>query len=66
LVHGAGLEPLAPLRDLDERTLMADEKKSEKVHGEPVTVKNPKVDKPIIGPDGHVILSKEDIDARAQ
>ena len=43
---------------------MADEKKPEKVHGEPYVVKHPKVDKPIVGPDGHVVLSQEDLDAR--
>ena len=45
---------------------MADEKKPEAKHGDPVTVKHPKVDKPIVAPDGHVILSQEDIDARTK
>ena len=43
---------------------MADEKKPAVKHGDPVTVKHPKVDKPIVAPDGHVVLSQEDLDAR--
>jgi hypothetical protein len=44
---------------------MADEKKPDKT-AEPVTytIKHPKVSKPIVAPDGHVVLSQEDIDAR--
>jgi hypothetical protein len=44
---------------------MADDKKPDKAE-EPVTytVKHPKVTKPIVAPDGHVVLSQEDIDAR--
>jgi len=60
-------------RILNEEVLMADEKKTEtpepqgadaSVVKEPFTVKHPKVDKEIVAPDGHVVLSQEDLDAR--
>ena len=43
---------------------MADKDKPEPKQGDPVVVKHPKADKPIVAPDGHVVLSQEDIDAR--
>ena len=43
---------------------MADEKKPEAKGPVELVVKHPKVSKPIVAPDGHVILSQEDIDAR--
>lgn len=50
---------------------MADEKKEAPVESTPdygwpeVTHKNPMADKPVVAPDGHVVLSKEDIKSRA-
>lgn len=40
-------------------------KKPEPVQGEPVMVPHPKPpSKPVVAPDGHVVVSQEDIDAR--
>jgi hypothetical protein len=53
-------------RILNTEVVMVDEKKPDKT-AEPVTytVKHPKVSKPIVAADGHVVLSQEDIDARS-
>jgi hypothetical protein len=59
-------DPLEPEWIQHEEVLMADEKKPDVKDEGPVefVVKHPVVKKPIVAPDGHVVLSQEDIDAR--
>jgi len=47
--------------DKDEKTAVKVEEPEEK----PAAGWVPSADKPIVAPDGHVVLSKEDIDARS-
>ena len=76
LRHGMGVRPVhdRPTDEQGHRTLKGgtladektDEKKAETVDPDTGKVKERKsYDKPIVAPDGHVVLSQEDIDNRA-
>jgi len=48
------------MADKDEKTVKVEEPEEK-----PAAGWVPSYDKPIVAPDGHVVLSKEDIDARS-